>query len=287
MDKIAWVTDSMAFFPDGEAEKLGIHVVPTQIIIKGEAFLEYEDLTVEQLHARMEQEKVVPTTSQPSFGTLVELYERLKAEGYDYAYAIHITSGLSGTYASSVAAAEAAEFKVYALDSYTGAANQQELLRIAMDLASRGKSPAEVMHVLEQFKHHSHFYLIIGNLETMRRSGRVSSSQFLLANMLNIKPIVKFDDKGVLVPFKKVRSFKKAFKEMADEIVSIVDRNGLHDRRLHISQTMAPEEAEQLKALLSPRLPDASIEISQFGPSILTHAGADTVGVYWFDDITY
>ncbi|OIN67743.1 fatty acid-binding protein DegV [Exiguobacterium sp. KRL4] len=286
MDKIAWITDSMAFFPPGEAEKIGIHVVPTLIIINGESYREYVDLSVEQLDAKMRQDSsVVPTTSQPSFGELVELYERLQAEGYDYAYAVHITSGLSGTYASSVAAADAVGFKLYAVDSYTGGANQQEMLRISMQLAQAGKRPEEVMAVLDQFKHQSHFYLIIGNMETMRRSGRVSSSQFLLANMLNIKPIVKFDEVGKLVPFKKVRSIKKAFHEMTSEIVTQVERSGLYKQTLYIGHTLALSAAEQLRDTIQSKLPHLSIEITQFGPSILTHAGSETVGVFWFDDI--
>jgi len=287
MDKIAWITDSMAFFPPGEAEKLGVHVVPTVIIINGESYREYTDLSIEQLNQKMrESSSVIPTTSQPSFGELVELYERLQAEGYDYAYAVHITSGLSGTYASSVAAADAVGFKLYAIDSYTGAANQQNMLRLSIEMAQAGKQPEEVMQVLEQFKHHSHFYLIIGNMETMRRSGRVSSSQFLLANMLNIKPIVKFDEVGKLVPFKKVRSIKKAFQEMSSEIAAKIEQFGLYNQTLYIGHTLARSSAEQLRDLLQTKLPQISIEITQFGPSILTHAGSETVGVYWFDDLT-
>lgn len=286
MDKIAWITDSMAFFPPGEAEKIGVHVVPTVIIINGESYREYVDLSVEELDAKMRHDSsVIPTTSQPSFGELVELYERLKAEGYDYGYAIHITSGLSGTYASSVAAADAVGFKLYAIDSYTGGANQQEMLRVSMQLAQAGKRPEEIVTVLEQFKHQSHFYLIIGNMETMRRSGRVSSSQFLLANMLNIKPIVKFDEVGKLVPFKKVRSIKKAFNEMTSEIASQIAKSGLYQQTLYIGHTLARPAAEQLRDTLQAKLPQISIEITQFGPSILTHAGSETVGVFWFDEI--
>lgn len=288
MDKIAWITDSMAFFREGEAEQIGVHVVPTQLIINGESYREYVDISIEQLDEKMKQHSsAVPTTSQPSFGELVELYERLKSEGYDYGYAIHITSGLSGTYASSVAAAEAVGFPLYAIDSYTGATNQQEMIKIAIELATSGMRPENVMTVLEKFKHGSHFYLIIGNMETMRRGGRVSSSQFLLANMLNIKPIVTFNELGKLVPFKKVRSLKKAFQEMATEVVAKVQASGLHQQRLYVGHTLALEEAEQLRALIQSKLSDVSIEITQFGPSILSHAGAATIGVYWFDQIEY
>ena len=288
MDKIAWITDSMAFFPEGEAEKIGVHVVPTQLINNGESYREYLDISIEQLDEKMKQHaSAVPTTSQPSFGELVELYEHLKATGYDYGYAIHITSGLSGTYASSVAAADAVGFKLYALDSYTGAANQQEMIKLAMELTATGKQPEDVMAILEQFKHASHFYLIIGNMETMRRGGRVSSSQFLLANMLNIKPIVTFNEEGKLVPFKKVRSLKKAFHEMAAEVVTKIQTHGLHRQTLYIGHTLARADAEKLRDAILSKIAGISIEITQFGPSILSHAGSETVGVYWFDQIEY
>jgi len=286
MDKIAWITDSMAFFEPGEAEKIGVHVIPTLLILNGESYREYVDISIEQLDQKMREDShVSPTTSQPSFGDFVTLYEQLLEDGYDYGYAIHITSGLSGTYSSSVAAAEAVGFPLYAIDSYTGAANQQELVRIAQRLAAAGKGPDEVMSTLETFKHKSHFYLIIGNMETMRRSGRVSGSQFLLANMLNIKPIAQFNEEGRLVPFKKVRSIKKAFKEMVSEISSKVSAHGVYDRTLYVSHTLAHTAAEELKRLIVTEHPEINVHITQFGPSILAHAGAETVGVYWFDEI--
>jgi DegV family protein with EDD domain len=251
MNKIAWITDSMAFFEPGVAEKIGVHVIPTLLILNGESYREYVDISIEQLNQKMQDDsKISPTISQQSFGDFVTLYEQSLEDGYDYGYAIHITSGLSGTYSCSVAAAEAVGFPLHAIDSDTGACNQQELVRIEQRLVASGKDPKEVMSTLETFKRKSHFYLISGNMETMRRSDRVSGSQFLLANMLNIQPIVQFNEEGQLVRFKKVRSIKKAFKEMVTEITSKMTAQGVYDGTLYIGHTLAHTAAEVLKRLI-------------------------------------
>lgn len=82
MDKIAWITDSMAFFEPGEAEKIGVHVIPTLLILNGESYREYVDISIEQLDQKMREDShASPTTSQPSFGDFVTLYEQLLEDG--------------------------------------------------------------------------------------------------------------------------------------------------------------------------------------------------------------
>ncbi|MFP7280100.1 DegV family protein [Exiguobacterium indicum] len=284
MTKIAWVTDSMAYFTKEEAEAIGVNVVPIQILLGDTAYQE-NAITVERLFRALDADKkLIAKTSQPIFGEFVGTYERLKEEGYDCAIAVHCTNGLSSTVQSSASAAEAASFPVHIIDSHTAFENQQEFIRYGMELAAQGKSVEEIVAALQELTKKTHFYMIVGNMETMRRGGRVSSGDLFLANLLSIKPIITTDEAGKIVPFKKARSLKKAYIEMVKQIDESMRQHTFYKNRIYVATTMAPEMAAELRQQVAAKFPDLTILEGTFGPAIGTHAGAETVGLFWMND---
>ena len=284
MTKIAWVTDSMAYFTKEEAETIGVNVVPIQILLGDTAYQE-NAITVERLFRALDADKkLIAKTSQPIFGEFVGTYERLKEEGYDCAIAVHCTNGLSSTVQSSASAAEAASFPVHIIDSHTAFENQQEFIRYGMELEAQGKSVEEIVSALQALTKKTHFYMIVGNMETMRRGGRVSSGDLFLANLLSIKPIITTDEAGKIVPFKKARSLKKAYIEMVKQIDESMRQHTFYKNRIYVATTMAPEMATELRQQVAAKFPDLTILEGTFGPAIGTHAGAATVGLFWMND---
>lgn len=282
MTKIAWITDSMANFSKEEAARLGVDIVPIQLIIDGSGHSE-TDLSLEELHRYMIDQKKDAKTSQPIFGDFISRYERLKEEGYDCAIAIHCSNGLSSTVKNSMAAAEAADFKAYVIDSHAALEAQQELVRIGLEAEKEGKSVEEIVALLNMWRDKKNFFMIIGNMETMRRGGRVSSGEMFLANILNIKPIITLDNAGKVIPFKKARSLKKAFAEMVTELERSHAERGVRDNRVFVQAAMVPEMQDQLVALIQSKLPDLEIVKTRFAPSVVAHAGFETAGVLWID----
>ncbi|STO07401.1 MULTISPECIES: DegV family protein [Exiguobacterium] len=282
MTKIAWITDSMANFSKEEAAKLGVEIVPIQLIVDGSGYSEV-DLSLEDLHRYMIDQKKEAKTSQPIFGDFIARYERLKEDGYDCAIAVHCSNGLSSTVKNSSAAAEAAGFTVYTVDSHAALEAQQELVRIGRAAQEEGKSPQEIVALLEAWRDKKNFFMIIGNMETMRRGGRVSSGELFLANILNIKPIITLDEAGKVIPFKKARSLKKAYAEMVTELERRHAANGVKDNRVFVQTALAPQMQDDLVALIESKLPDLEVVKTRFCPSIAVHAGFETVGVLWLD----
>lgn len=282
MTKIAWITDSMANFSKEEAARLGIEIVPIQLIIDGSGYSETE-LSLEELHRHMIDQKKEAKTSQPIFGDFIARYERLKEDGYDCAIAVHCSNGLSSTVKNSQAAAEAAGFQVYTVDSHAALEAQQELVRIGLAAEAEGKSVDEIVALLEAWRDKKNFFMIIGNMETMRRGGRVSSGEMFLANILNIKPIITLDETGKVIPFKKARSLKKAYAEMVTELERRNAANGVRDRRVFVQTALAPDMQADLVTLIQTKLPDLDIVTTRFCPSIAVHAGFETVGILWLD----
>ncbi|TCI70237.1 MULTISPECIES: DegV family protein [Exiguobacterium] len=282
MTKIAWITDSMANFSKEEAARLGVDIVPIQLIVDGSGYSEV-DLSLEDLHRYMIDQKKEAKTSQPIFGDFIARYERLKEEGYDCAIAVHCSNGLSSTVKNSSAAAEAADFKVYTVDSHAALEEQQELVRLGLAAEAEGKSVEEIVALLEAWRDKKNFFMIIGNMETMRRGGRVSSGEMFLANILNIKPIITLDETGKVIPFKKARSLKKAYAEMVTELERRHAANGIHNNRVFVQTALAPEMQDNIVALIQAKLPDIEIVKTRFCPSIAVHAGFETVGILWLD----
>lgn len=282
MTKIAWITDSMANFSQEEAASLGVDIVPIQLIVDGNGYSETK-LSLEDLHRYMIDQKKEAKTSQPIFGDFIARYERLKEEGYDCAIAVHCSNGLSSTVKNSKAAAEAADFTVYTIDSLAALEAQQEFVRIGKAAEAEGKSVEEIVALIEAWRDKKNFFMIIGNMETMRRGGRVSSGEMFLANILNIKPIITVDETGKVIPFKKARSLKKAYAEMVGELERRHAENGVKDNRVFVQTALAQNMQDDLVALIESKLPGLEVVRTRFCPSIAVHAGFETVGVLWLD----
>src|SRR5699024_2562180 len=106
--KIALVTDSTAYLPDNLLKKYNESVVPLNITFENESFPESIDITTKQIYEKFKLEVSLPTTSQPSIGELVSLYEELSVD-YAAIISIHLSKQLSGTYEASKVAGKMVE----------------------------------------------------------------------------------------------------------------------------------------------------------------------------------
>ena len=117
--KIAWISDTTSSLSKEFIKQHNIHIIPLHVVINDKFYKETIDITEEDFYDRMKNEEGKFQSSQPNIGDIVDLYEKLKEE-YDFGIAIHASSTLTGTYQTSVMAAEMAGFKLFAIDSHTG-----------------------------------------------------------------------------------------------------------------------------------------------------------------------
>src|SRR5690606_4919798 len=119
MKKIAWITDSSCGLSPEFARENNVFIVPLNVVINGKSYKEDIDITKDEFYQLLKEHGDDAKTSQPAFGDFLELYERLK-DGYDHGIAIHASSQLTGTYQSSISAAEMTGFKAEVIDSKMG-----------------------------------------------------------------------------------------------------------------------------------------------------------------------
>lgn len=272
--KTAIVTDSTAYIPPQQAKEKGIHVIPLQITFGAQSYAETELDAVEFYGKAREQ---LPKTSQPPIGEFITLYEKL-SEQYDEVVAVHLSSGISGTLAGSAQAGELVEgMDVHVFDSEIACAVQGFYALKAADLAEQGMDAQGILAELAEMKQSLRAYFMVEDLRHLQRGGRLSGAQALVGSMLQIKPLLHFQDK-LIVPYEKIRTRKKAMNRIAEELKKDCGKEPLQATVIHANRS---EEAQKWKKELELACPDVVFTISHFGPVIGTHLGEGAMGLGW------
>ncbi|ANB59660.1 DegV family protein [Anoxybacteroides amylolyticum] len=275
--KTAIVTDSTAYIPKEVRESLRIHMIPLCVTFGNETYREEVDLNAEQFFIEVKQHKYLPTTSQPSTGAFVELFESLR--DYDAIISIHLSSGISGTYQGAVTAGTMVDIPVYPYDSEISCMAQGFYVIEAAQMALDGKRPEDIIARLDEMKKSLRAYFMVDDLIHLQRGGRLSGAQAFIGSLLQVKPLLHFENK-VIVPFEKVRTRKKAINRI-EELLAEDAASGapikaaiIHANRL--------KEATAWKDELAAQYPNVDFTISYFGPVIGTHLGEGALGLAWY-----
>ncbi len=192
-----------------------ISVLNIPVSLKGK---EYDSEAPEVFYKDVENSEEVPTTSQPSPGDILRLVEEAEKDGYTDILFITLSSGISGTFATSKTIPSLIEgnIKFHSFDSMTASANQLELTITAARMASEGKTVEEIMVVLEEMRNTLFSFFLVDDLKFLIKNGRLKGASALVGNLLKIKPILSMEKnvKGEIHAYAKVRSSKRAAKEL-------------------------------------------------------------------------
>ncbi|MCY8402992.1 DegV family protein [Bacillus sonorensis] len=277
--KTAVVTDSTAYIPKELRDRHHIHMIPLNVVFGEASYKEEIDMSWKDYYKEVKAHNNLPTTSQPAYGELIALYEKL-AESYDAVISIHLSSGISGTFNSAVSAGGMLEnIKVYPYDSEISCMAQGFYAIEAAEMAEKGAAPEEILSHLDHMKTSMRAYFMVDDLSHLQRGGRLSGAQAFVGSLLKVKPILHFENK-LIVPFEKIRTRKKALNriyELLDE-----DAGKGKPMRVVVIHANREEEAEQIIEELSQQYPHAEFYKSYFGPVIGTHLGEGAMGIAWY-----
>jgi DegV family protein with EDD domain len=278
----AIVVDSTADFPEAPQRFANWRVVPLYVRFGDESYKDYVELEPAAFYARLRTATETPSTSQPTPGDFLAVYEELP--GYERILSLHIAGKLSGTIESARAAARLlGGDRVRTLDSQSASAAIAMLGLAIQRRLERGASDDEVDELVERYRQEAGLLFTVDTLEYLARGGRIGRARAWAGELLNIKPILTIKD-GEVVPVKRVRGNRKAFLEFESAFTSSTrDASSL---RVGIAQADAPERAKALAELVRRTRPAAQLElVTTLGPVVGAHAGPGTVGFFWFDDV--
>ena len=270
------VTDGAAdILPEWQKE-FGIEMIPVNILFGEKSYLQGAELDNEGFYKLVEETKRIPKTAQPSPHQFVEFYRKVAQKG-DTILSVHITAKLSGTYASSIAAAEElkGEFNIIPIDSAVGSLGIGLMCREARKMERAGKSMDEIVKYLESIKSHIRVILTLDTLEYAKMSGRVKTLQAALASILNVKPIAILRN-GDLNMAERVRTRKAAL----DRVIAIA-KEEFGDKPVYLGVVHARDlkSGQGLLDLAKSQFNCKETLITELSISIAANLGPGTVGL--------
>lgn len=273
MDRIAIVTDSAASIPEELAKEAELEIVPMGVQINSKMYREGIDISKEEFYAQLDTADMV-STSQPSPGDFLEVYERVAARAKEI-ISIHITGEGSGTVNVANLVKEYISIPINVIDSRTASMGQGFIALAAGKAAKTGKSQEEILRIIDHVREKTAVFVAVPTLKYLAKSGRISSIKSLIANLLSIKPILGVRD-GVVEVVDKARSYPKALQRL----ISLVDERFPAERlNIAILHTNAPEKAEEFRIKVEERLRHAKVFIAEMGTSLAVHGGQGMLGI--------
>ena len=279
MAKVAIVSDSTGCIPAETVKALDIYVNYISVVFGTESYREFIDMSPEEFLERSANYNGLPTTSQPSPGQTIALYESLFEQGYEDIIHINISSQLSGSHQTALTCAEMVNPEhIHVFDSRTVTYTQGMFAVYAAMKAKEGASAQEILEYLEMIRENNQFYAAINDLTNLRKGGRLSNVEAALGSLLQIKPICQIQPDGTFQAVEKIRTFKKALKRL---IEISKEAQLTEDYQLVVMHIGNEEAAKTVQTELQEIYPNHEINIYSISLVGAVHGGPGAVAVGW------
>ena len=280
--RTAVMTDRNSGITEKEAQELGIFLLPMPVIIEDEIHYEGQDLTQESFYQSLTSGKNI-TTSQPSPGDVMAMWEKILQEGYDQVVHIPMSSGLSNSCETAMSLSDEYEGRVCVVDNHRISVPMRESVLDAVEMAKEGRTAEEIRKKLENTAYDASIYIAVDTLEFLKKGGRVTPAGAALGAVLSIKPILTIQgDK--LDAFAKVRGMKKCRHKMIEAIREEMNTRfaDVERGRLVIGTAgagLSREEEEQWKNEVADAFPQMAVYYNPLSVSIGCHLGPGAMGI--------
>ena len=268
------VTDSSCDLPDDVLAQNRIEVVPLTIRFGEEELIDREELSGDEFWRRLTSGGVLPETAAPSVGRFQQAFTRMVSSGADGIVVVGISSKISATLQSAILAAEqfTAGIPVRVIDSQLVSAALGLAVVTTAEIAASGASIEEVEAAARHACERGRIFATPDTLEYLRRGGRIGEAQALIGGLLDVKPLIAFED-GRVAAAGRVRSRKRALAAVLDHI----QEQGDSISRLAVVHSDPVELPEFLQSVAA--IYQGEVMVAHIGPAVGTHIGPGTVGV--------
>ena len=181
MSRVYIVTDSTADLTEEEVKQFEISIVPMNISIDDENYIDGVTITKDEFKQKMIESAELPKTAQPSIGRFVEVYDELGKNG-DSVISIQMMRSISGTVDAARQAADITETNVTVVDSDFTSRSMGMIVKEAAQAAQEGKSVEEILEIVEDAKKRTTLYLTVVNLDNLIKGGRISQLMGMFSN---------------------------------------------------------------------------------------------------------
>ena len=278
MSPVTVVTDTTNYLPRELADSEGIHQVSLYVGWQDDQRREIELDGFDAFYARLRTDPDLPTTSQPSIGDFLAVWEPLLQAGQDIV-SIHLAGGISGTcesarQAQSLLIERGLGERIEVIDGETACGGLGLVLLAAAAAAHKGAEKDAVAARAREARKALKIWFCVDTLEYLRRGGRIGNAQAWIGSTLKIKPILSLDYE--ITPVERVRTAKRAFERMVQYAQELHDSGA--DRWV-VQHIQATEQAERLMDRCREIFGSEALFTSEVGPVIGTYTGPGLLGV--------
>lgn len=276
MSFVALVSDSTACLPPSITARHDVHVVPLYIKIGDRTLRDGVDITPDEFYGQLPQCSPLPTTSQPSAGDFVAVYQALRDRGASSIVSVHLSAGISGTINSANLAAQQMEgFPIRIIDTKCAAAGHMLAVEAGVNALTQGADVEGVTAAIERAVSAQRTVFTVDTLEYLYKGGRIGGAAALLGSLLQFKPLLTFKE-GRIDALERVRKSSRALARLAEVMAGWT--NG-EPQQAVVMQADCMDRAEELAAMLPEYLNVSATRIVPLTPVIGAHAGNGTLGL--------
>ena len=273
------VADTTCGLPRDMLAQRGIPFVPQVVMFGEESFHDDKDLDTTTFLQKLKASKELPKTAAPEPPLYYPIFEEARKTG-ESVVVVAPTAKASGTVRSAqTAAQEFPDVDIRVVDSQTLSCNLGSLVLVADDLAKAGKSASQIVATLEDMIPRGRIYFLVDTLEYLAKGGRIGGAKRLVAELLEIKPILQIQN-GQVEPFEQQRTKKRALARLVEVVAE--NCKGGESAHLCVLQVEAESEAQALVEELKSKVDVPNIPIYELPPAIVVHAGPRAMGVGFF-----
>ena len=269
------VTDSTSDLPADVAESLGIEVVPLNVHFGSDVYKDRVNLMPDTFYDKLINGDVLPTTSQPSVGEFIDVYERLGSDA-DGIVSVHISEKLSGTMNSARLASQQAnaDCPIEVVDTFQVSMGVGICAMEVAEVANSGGDMNQVILAARNAVTRSQCFFMLETLEFLQKGGRIGKAQALIGNLLKIRPMLMLQE-GEVHPLGRERTRRKGIAKLVDTVKELAPISGLA-----VMYSTGQDEAQTLAQNVSKFMIEGREPMMlQIGPVIGTYAGPDTLGI--------
>ena len=281
MSRVYIVTDSTADLTEEEVKQFEISIVPMNISIDDENYIDGVTITKDEFKQKMIASSGLPKTAQPSIGRFVEVYDELGKNG-DSVMSIQMMRSISGTVDAARQAADITETNVKVVDSDFTSRSMGMIVKEAAKAAQEGKTVEEILEIVEDAKKRTTLYLTVVNLDNLIKGGRISQLMGMFSNLLNIKLFLQVIHGKIEIIQKGrgLKSLQKKYDEIFEEMKAVP--NGIQE--IGIMHAGLSEFNEGNIARVRELFPDVPLTIVTTSPIIMSHTGVDAMAITYLEN---
>lgn len=253
--------------------------LPLSVILDNEAYIDEQEITLEELHKEMKSGKM-PSTSQPSPGQVQEVLEKNRKEGNDVIF-VTIWKNLSGTYQVIKSIVDEykeqyPDFKVAIVDCLSASVAGTLVAIQAMEMIEAGYDFEDVVEQAEWNAENVLINLTVDNLNWLVQGGRVSKTAGFIGSALNVKPILRVNEEE-LYSDTLVRGNKRVYSRLVKNMKE--ESKAYDDQLVLISHVGEEENARKVEEIVKKEMPNVQTMIFEFGAVLAAHIGVGGVAI--------